>query len=313
MKRFRRWRRRKAALALPAVAVATTIAIAPAAGSGAQAESASFEAVSRGKVKPGAKVKLRGAFPATPQTAAAGGATQSREVRLEFRPAGKQRWHGTKSTTSDRQGHYATKVRVRRTGFFRAVHADGRTTEHQRVRVKSKLRSRVANKHAKLGQKVPIKGKVKPTVSRRAIVVRIGGEKLRTKTNRKGKFKVRWKADETGSYKAKVKARGDEVAAGNEDKAGKATVYRAAQASYYGPGLYGGRTACGQTLTASTQGVAHKTMPCGTKLKLRHRGKTVKVKVIDRGPYAGDREFDLTSATKNKLGFGSTGTVWTNK
>ena len=144
-------------------------------------------------------------------------------------------------------------------------------------------------------------------------MVRIGGEKLKTKTDRKGKFKVRWKADKTGSYKAKVTAKGDKVAAGNKDKAGKTTVYRPAEASYYGPGFYGGRTACGQTLTTSTQGVAHKTMPCGTKLKLRYRGKTVSVRVIDRGPYSGNREFDLTSATKEKLGFGSTGTVWTSK
>jgi rare lipoprotein A (peptidoglycan hydrolase) len=32
--------------------------------------------------------------------------------------------------------------------------------------------------------------------------------------------------------------------------------------------------------------------------------------VIDRGPFVGGREWDLTPATKAKLGFGSTGTVW---
>jgi len=71
-------------------------------------------------------------------------------------------------------------------------------------------------------------------------------------------------------------------------------AYRKAFASWYGPGLYGNRTACGQTLTSSTLGVAHKTMPCGTKLHLRHRGRSVTVRVIDRGPYAAGREFDLT-------------------
>jgi rare lipoprotein A (peptidoglycan hydrolase) len=35
------------------------------------------------------------------------------------------------------------------------------------------------------------------------------------------------------------------------------------------------------------------------------------VPVVDRGPYAGNREFDLTAATKARLGFGSTGVVWT--
>ena len=91
------------------------------------------------------------------------------------------------------------------------------------------------------------------------------------------------------------------------------TVYRYAQASYYGPGFYGNRTACGQTLTTSTIGVAHKTMPCGTKLKLRHGKREVTARVIDRGPYSGNREFDLTEATRNKLGFGSTGTILVSK
>ena len=312
MKRFRRWRRRKAALALPAVAALSIGIVGTGVSSGAEANSASLKA-DKGKVKPGARVKLRGQFPAQPQTQAASATPQSREVRLQFKPAGKERWRGVKSTVSDREGRYASKVRVRRTGYFRAVHADGRATDQDRVRVKSRLRSRLRNRHAKLGQKVRIAGKVKPTFSRRKVVVRIGGEKLKTKSNRRGKFKVRWKADKTGSFKAKVKAKGDRIAAGNRDKAGKTTVYRPAPASYYGPGFYGQRTACGQTLTTSTQGVAHKTMPCGTRLKLRYGGKTVKVKVIDRGPYAGDREFDLTSATKEKLGFGSTGTVWTSK
>ncbi|MGI8727736.1 MAG: RlpA-like double-psi beta-barrel domain-containing protein [Solirubrobacterales bacterium] len=54
-------------------------------------------------------------------------------------------------------------------------------------------------------------------------------------------------------------------------------------------------------------------MPCGTKLKLRHKGNVVPVRVIDRGPYHGNREFDLTGATKQKLGFGSTGVVYASK
>jgi rare lipoprotein A len=110
-----------------------------------------------------------------------------------------------------------------------------------------------------------------------------------------------------------VRASGNKVAAGSGDRAGKVTVYRKAFASYYGPGFYGNRTACGQTLTPGMLGVAHKTMRCGTKLTLRNRGRSVKVRVIDRGPYAHGREFDLTEATKKRLGFGSTGYVWTSK
>jgi rare lipoprotein A len=54
-------------------------------------------------------------------------------------------------------------------------------------------------------------------------------------------------------------------------------------------------------------------MRCGTKLRLRYRGRTVSARVIDRGPFAGNREFDLTAATKERLGFGSTGTVLSSK
>jgi hypothetical protein len=79
------------------------------------------------------------------------------------------------------------------------------------------------------------------------------------------------------------------------------------------PGLYGGGLACGGTLTPSKLGVANKTLPCGSKVTLRYHGNTVTVPVIDRGPYAGNREYDLTAATKAKLGFPSTGTVLTTR
>lgn len=312
MKRFRRLRRRKAALALlPVTAALSMMMIAPGAASGAEADSASFEAKDS-KVKVGAKVKVKGKFPPKAQTQAGGEVKTSRKVWIEFRPAGKENWRRAKTTVSNKDGRYKERVKVKRSGHLRAVHADGRTTKPDWVRVKAKVKAKLKNRHAKLGEKVKVKGKVKPG-TRRKVIVRIGGDKLKTKSNRKGRFKVRWKADKVGTYKAKVKAKGDKVAAGDKDKAGKTTVYRPAEASWYGPGFYGNRTACGQTLTTSTVGVAHKTMPCGTRLKLHYKGRTVKVKVIDRGPYHGNREFDLTGATKQKLGFGSTGTVWASK
>jgi len=58
-----------------------------------------------------------------------------------------------------------------------------------------------------------------------------------------------------------------------------------------------------------TMGVANKTLPCGTKVKLRYRGRTVTVPVIDRGPYVAGRDYDLTTAVKEKLGFPGVGTV----
>jgi rare lipoprotein A len=59
---------------------------------------------------------------------------------------------------------------------------------------------------------------------------------------------------------------------------------------------------CGGTLTPATLGVAHKTMRCGTKLRLRYRGRTVSARVIDRRPFADNREFDLTARDQGAAG-----------
>ena len=91
---------------------------------------------------------------------------------------------------------------------------------------------------------------------------------------------------------------------------GAVTVYRESQASWYGPGLLGGRTACGGTLDSSTLGVANRSLPCGTRVTFHYRGHTVTARVIDRGPFAAGRDWDLTPAVKQRLGFPSTGTVW---
>jgi rare lipoprotein A len=93
------------------------------------------------------------------------------------------------------------------------------------------------------------------------------------------------------------------------ERVGRLNVYRRAQVSWYGPGLYGGRLGCGGTLTPGTLGVASKALPCGAKVTLRHGGRTLRVPVVDRGPYSGAREFDLTAATKARLGFSGVGTI----
>lgn len=73
-------------------------------------------------------------------------------------------------------------------------------------------------------------------------------------------------------------------------------------ASWYGPGFYGNRTACGQTYTAEIIGVAHRTLPCGTLVALDYRGRTMTVPVIDRGPYVAGRTLDLSAATRIAIG-----------
>lgn len=96
---------------------------------------------------------------------------------------------------------------------------------------------------------------------------------------------------------------------GSTRRLGRLNVYRTAAASWYGPGLYGNRLACGGTLTPGRLGVANKSLPCGARVTLRHGSRTVRVPVVDRGPYVAGREFDLTEATAARLRFRGHGTV----
>jgi hypothetical protein len=67
--------------------------------------------------------------------------------------------------------------------------------------------------------------------------------------------------------------------------------------SWYGPGFYGHQGACGLVpggIQADTIGVAHRTLPCGTRVTFRYNGRTVTTIVIDRGPYVEGRIWDMT-------------------
>ena len=180
---------------------------------------------------------------------------------------------------------------------------------YMQTRMRSKVVVRV-KRHVVTGKIGVAKGQVWPHQGHRKVTLRLDGRKVRTvRTGRGGRFRVRFRAPSPGVYKAVATAHRTDTAKADSTRRKRVNVYRPTHASYYGPGFYGGTTACGGTLTPSTRGVAHKTLPCGTKVTFRYRGRTVTAPVIDRGPYAAGREWDLTEATKRKLGFGSTGTV----
>ena len=75
-----------------------------------------------------------------------------------------------------------------------------------------------------------------------------------------------------------------------------------ALAASSGTRVFGRHTACGEVLRRGTEGVAHPVLPCGVRVYVSYRGKTVLTQVIDRGPYVPGREFDLTAALANRLG-----------
>jgi rare lipoprotein A len=78
---------------------------------------------------------------------------------------------------------------------------------------------------------------------------------------------------------------------------------KTAGATWYGPGLYGNQTACGQVLRPNTIGVAHRKLPCGTTVKFAYRGRYLITKVIDRGPFTQGHAWDLTNGARELLGF----------
>jgi rare lipoprotein A (peptidoglycan hydrolase) len=81
---------------------------------------------------------------------------------------------------------------------------------------------------------------------------------------------------------------------------------RGQMASWYGPGFYGNTTACGQTLRKRTVGVAHRNLPCGTKVVFGYEGRYLRTRVIDRGPFVKrryERDWDLTRGAAKRLGF----------
>jgi rare lipoprotein A len=81
------------------------------------------------------------------------------------------------------------------------------------------------------------------------------------------------------------------------------------QASWYGPGFHGKKTASGEIFDQGKLTAAHKTIPLGTKAKVTNlqNGNTVEVEINDRGPYIGQREIDVSHAAANALGFVKSG------
>jgi len=85
--------------------------------------------------------------------------------------------------------------------------------------------------------------------------------------------------------------------------------WRRARVSWYGPGFYGNTMAGGGKLKRDSMVVAHRSMPFGTRIEFKYRGKTCIATVRDRGPYISGRVFDLGPGTARALGFGGVGTV----
>jgi rare lipoprotein A len=125
-----------------------------------------------------------------------------------------------------------------------------------------------------------------------------------------GSFGARWNANHTGPFAFRAVLRRSRArTAASAWPTVNVMVYRLSVATLYGPGLWGNHTACGETLRHKTLGVANRTLPCGTKVSHYYAGRSIVVRVIDRGPYANGANWDVTMATARALHMSSTETI----
>lgn len=83
------------------------------------------------------------------------------------------------------------------------------------------------------------------------------------------------------------------------------------EASWYGPGLHGKKTASGDRFDQTELTAAHQSFPLGSKVKVTNlkNGKTTQVDITDRGPFVQGRIIDVSKAAAEKLGMIGPGTV----
>lgn len=81
------------------------------------------------------------------------------------------------------------------------------------------------------------------------------------------------------------------------------------EASWYGPGFFGNRTANGEVFKPGTMTAAHRTLPFGTQVKVTNlrNGRETIVRINDRGPFSGQRVIDIAHGAAHHLGLVSSG------
>jgi hypothetical protein len=225
-------------------------------------------------------------------------------------------------------GRFRLRTRLQRSGQIRVIAAPGTGTAitastldtplsgvtpgGQRVNIAGHLIPSFRDLNVLEGQRATVTGDLQPAIGGRRVNLQVRGSRGwrtigRTRTNRSGGFRMRYRSDGLGSHLVRLDFSGDSVNAYAHRVLGWLNTYHPAVASYYD---LDGTTACGEQLNGGTLGVANLSLPCGTMVTLRYDGRSVRVPVIDRGPYVGGREYDLTVATKEALGFGDLGTLW---
>jgi rare lipoprotein A (peptidoglycan hydrolase) len=120
--------------------------------------------------------------------------------------------------------------------------------------------------------------------------------------------KVKQKAERTEKAEGRRDLVKDEVKVKIGDD-GKPVVEQTGEASYYGPGFHGKKTATGEKFDQNELTAAHPALPLGTKATVTNldNGNSVEVEINDRGPYVAGRDIDVSKRAAKELGMSKEG------
>ncbi len=264
-------------------------------------------------------------------------ATQAGDtVELESAWSNHSHWRHLATTRVGRHGGWALRAHLRESAQVRAVEV----TERPRgirgsqsakvltsnalvarrataishviaVRVQARVQVTAQERSVISGAAATVSGAVLPARAGRVVALQVhAGHDWQTlghaSTGAHGHFAVHAAAPAGSQRGLRVVFAGDHRNARATGGAGTLTLYSPVLVSWYDDA---GSTACG---FHAGNGVASRTLPCGTKVHFRSGSRSVTAVVDDRGPYVYSREFDLNQNTAAALGFNGVGTVEAN-
>ena len=250
-------------------------------------------------------------------------------VVLQFARRGGTAWSQLGSATVDGTGAFKLAARLTQSGLVRVLDASsgsvtpfvartrgssGGAATSSPVPIDVAARVRVPSRGIDVlaGQSLQVRGRLLPALGDRKVSLQAlqsgSWHTLATaRTGSAGRFVLRYAAGSPGQQTIRVRFAGDRLNGRSTARAGQMTVFRATEASWYNDG---GNTACG---FHAGDGVANRTLPCGSKVEFRYGGRSVTATVDDRGPFVGGRDWDLNQNTAAALGFGGVGQVWSSQ
>ncbi len=130
------------------------------------------------------------------------------------------------------------------------------------------------------------------------------------RVGKSGHFRLPVKVSTAAKYRYRVVLSSNSrdslfISANDPVLTGHITVYKPVVATWFGPGFYGNRMACGPVLTEENIAVAHPSLPCGSKVELFANGRVLKTTVQDVCAC----NIDLTAGAAKALGMNGTTSI----